>query len=1635
MVMGGVPPAGDAPIRVETLHESERTRVTRLILPGRSVVRKELLGPDRDRRLGHELEILGRLRGVAGVVQLADGPEYPGSIMLEDIRGTCLADRVMPLRRGEMVGLALELARAVAGMHRRGVVHRDIGPGNILLSEPGGGVCLVDFALATSFAEIRPEFTHHNEIVGTLAYLAPEQTGRAGRPVDQRADLYAVGATLYEVATGRPPFGTGDPLRLTHDHLARVPAPPAQVDSAVPAGLSQIIMHLLEKEPDSRYQTAQGLIHDLAQLGDGRPQQLALQVGEHDFPLRPLLPSRLVGRDDEIATLGSAFTEALSGRCRGVLVAGAAGVGKTSLIDELRPIVTTSDGWFVAGKFDQYRRDQEFDGVLQAFRGLGRLLLAEPEVELAELREAILGALGASAGLVTAVVPEMALLLKVPPDAGDPLTAQARAQRSAVEILRAVASRKRPVVLVVDDLQWAARTPLGFVDQVLGEQDMDGLLVVGAYRDDEVDAAHPLTAMLSRWQSQQGGPVLLQLDNLPPSSVAAMVADMLRLDAPHAGQLAEVITPHTRGNPYDTVELLNALRHNGILRPTAGGWRWDPRALGRYLGEANIAELLAVRPDAMPTQTRTILEAMACLGGRTELGLLQAATGLPAAAVEERLAPALDDGLLVMEPGDREAVRFRHDRLREVILLRLGVQQQNVLRLGMARRLSAIPDLFAAAAEQYLPVVDAVRDAGERRTVVGLFRRAADQANVLANHTVVEKLLAAAEGLTDPADTEALIELRTRHHAALYSLGRLDEADELYRTVDRMCTRAMQRVDATLTQVSSLANRNRYEEAIELGVQLLRQLGMAVPSRDGLTAEIDDDLDAFYRWLDQTDEAADQSRPDITDTSTLAAAALINRMMPTAYFGDRTMMAWLCLASLRIWAEHGPGRTLVGPASYIGFVTIALRQDYRAAYQAIRRILALSQARGYEPDGSQARLVFAVSACHWFEPLEDDIQQGRLAREGLLQGGDLANAGYTYYVTVRNFFDCAPTLDSYVTELEAGLAFARRTGNEQTSEWFTIERWLVRVLRGESGDSARDGVVSPDRYVSNPVSAGHAHTILGFAAAVFGDAAQLAQHSAAAKLLQTGRPDPQDGVYLTASAYLLRALALAGQARAATGAHRGEFLTELDEVIDWLSLRAADAPMNFLHLLRLVEAERAWALDDFRAAAVAFNAAQREAATRQRPWHRALIAECGARFYLAQGIERIGYGLLAEARQEYLSWGATAKVDQLDWAYPTLETPAHERTEPGSHPVERPTRRSSIMTGTIDLLGILAASQTLSSEKSIGGLRARVEEILGAMTGATGVHLLLWSHDQQGWLPSAPGGGVDDTVPLAQAGRRPLAPLSVVRYAERVGELFVLNDATRDDRFARDPYFTDIECCSMLVVPIHYRGTLQALLLLENRLIRAAFSTERLDGVKLLASQLAVSLDNALVYASLERKVANRTQELALAKERLELLSVTDPLTGLANRRRLEDVLSAAWQHGQRARLPIGLAMIDIDHFKLYNDHYGHAAGDHCLQRVATELAASMRDTDLVARYGGEEFAAVLPNTDIAAARHSAERMRAAVGALAIPHPLSTERLVTVSIGVGATVPQPNTIAESLLEVADAELYLAKRGGRNRVWG
>ncbi|MDP9792968.1 diguanylate cyclase (GGDEF)-like protein [Catenuloplanes nepalensis] len=1613
-----------------------RTRVVRVRSAGgtRSVICKRPLGPGAADRLRRELSVLRRLDGVVGTPRLAPGAADDGALVFVDMPARTLDTFPVPWEVVPLLDLACGLAEALAAVHRRGVVHRDVCPANILLPvvdgapAPGGQPTLIDFELSTTPAEERFAAVQEQELAGTLPYLAPEQTGRTGRPVDHRADLYALGATLYEVATGEPPFGRGgDPLRLVHDHLARVPVAPAEVNPRIPALLSAIIMRLLGKEPEQRYQSGEGLTYDLGRLREAHRSggTAAVVLGERDFAMRLAPPARLIGRDGALAELRALFTAAVDGTCGVALVTGAPGVGKTALIEHLRPDVTAAGGRFVTGKFDQYRRDLGADAVLQAFCALGAQLLSEPDEEVARLRSLLLEALGADAALAAAALPPFATLLGVAPEqtVDEPRRAAARMRHVGRALLRVVAGSAHPVVIFVDDLQWAGPAAFRFLDGMLDGPDLPGVLVLGAFREAEVDAAHPLTAVRARvHRVTGGGSGELRLDNLAPAELGALLAETLRLPVIEAAPLAEALAARTGGNPFDTLELVNALRREGALVPDGCRWRWDPATLRRFVSSGDVVDLLAARIEALPARTRRLLEVMACLGGDIDLRLLRVACGEPAAVVDTALLPGVEDGLIVVHRAGAAVASFRHDRVQQAAHARQDPHERARLHLALARRLAAEPDHALVAAEQYLPAVDALPgepfEPGERHTVASLLRAAATAARLISNYSTAEKLLAAAVRTAGPADP-SYRDLQTDWHAALCSLGRFAEADEVYQMLAADGPDPVRHAEAACAQIVGLTNRSRPAEALALGLDLLDRLGVAVARGDALGPGIDTGLDAMYDWLRHGDAEDDLRRPELADPRLVAVARVISRLIPPSFYADPVTMAWLVVRAGQVWAVHGPAAALVGVLSCASFVTVPMRGDYRTGYEVERRVIAVGEARGYEPDTAQAKCQHAIGSITWFAPLEVGVRLARDARDGLLRGGDLQNAANTYYATVPQMLDCAAGLDEDAAEVDAALALCERIGYGHAAATFQSYRWFIQAMRGESDDAFDLATLA-----GNPLAAANFHLTRGLAAAIYADGADLARHVAALMPLL-----PSVNVaFHYAVPHVLAALSAAARVRDAGGEERAAALAELDRSRDFLAARAADQPGNYRHLHRLTEAERAWATGDVHAAATAFDAALSDVCGAGRPWHAALIAERAGLFFLAYPMEHAGQRLLADACRGYAGWGALGKVRAMHRRHPFL---ASALTEPIPGARALGTSQSvNVSTETIDLMAVLEAARALSSETSLDRLRMRVQEVLSAVTGATTVRVILWDDRSGGWtLPADAGHG---TLSLSEAADRGLLPLAALRYAERTREPMLIDDASRDDRVARDPYLAGAPHCSLLVVPVLSHGVPRAMLLLENRLTRRAFSMGRLDAVLLIAGQLTVSIDNALVYASLERKVAERTEELAEANLRLELQAITDPLTGLPNRRRLSDVLESEWLRGRRSGRPLGLAMIDVDNFKRYNDHYGHHGGDECLRLVARTIAGAVRTTDLVARYGGEEFCVVMPDTGADDARLVAERVRRAVADLREPHAGSEPAIVTISVGLTAAVPAAGQ-PDELVKIADQALYKAKHDGRNRV--
>ena len=1438
--------------------------------------------------LDHRL--LDKLARVPGVFD----PSGSGST---DERGpyVTLIDR---LREGllstiDQIDIALALCGILAAVHREGVIHGNLTASNVLFLGSSPEPLITNFGRASLSAEAHS--LRGDEAV--LASLAPEQTGRTGRGIDQRADLYGLGVTLYQMATGALPFEETDSLRLVRDVLATIPVPVIRRVPASDPTLSAIVQRLLEKEPDRRYQTPDGLAHDLRQLRAGRRavdqvvqvvqvvqvgqgQSEAFVLGEHDFPTRLSAPSRLAGRQSEVHVLATALDNSVRGTCHGVLVRGTPGVGKTTLVNELRPMVTALGGWFVSGKSDQYRRDLASDAVSQALRYLGRLLLTETDQDLQCHRVSLRSAVGANGSLIASLQPELALVLGVEdepsPSTGDDEYARDRVIRASLDILGTIASPHRPLVVFIDDLQWVSPTSLSLIDAYFQEDSQPGLLLVGAYRAGDVDSGHPLSRMLAAWNERAVPPVMVSLSNLPREDLGAMIGEMLRLPPQPAAVLAQIVGARTGGNPFDTIALLNALREDGALHRDDRGWRWDAATIERHVGEGDVVDLLATRIERLAPVTASTLRRLACLGGEVDADLLCLATGLSRQDIDDGLAPAFHDGLLSIaqggDSGTTAVVRFRHDRVQQAATSGLRPDHLRALHLDLARRLAPCPEYAPIAAEQYLPAAGLVTDPDERRRVVELFRGAAHELR-LVNPTMTERFLSAALSMVDEMDTSARIALETSHHCALYHLGWLDQADERYRSLESLQPTPLELTPATCERISGLTFRERPEEAVAVGLDMLRRLGVQVPEDDRLGLWTQQGLERIRQWVATEGVAEDLARPEASDPCGSAAADLFNRMIPPAFFVGMPIMPWLVFECQRLWNLHGPCAALVGPLSHADFATILLAHDYGTGYQAARRVLAVCEDHDHEPETSHALLMLALSAAHWFEPLETVVCYAQRALDGLLRGGDRQNAGFSAYCLIPTPLECTPTLEEYLSGVDARLAFAVSSGNHQTFTALVVYRQLARCLLGQTVglDSLTDGSFDAEAHLAanadNPVASAYARVVHALVAVFSGDFRYLDEHTAAAMALLP----VYEATLSTAIIHVLRALSLAESLRTFqvyVGRHgqasdpfddRAAIIAEINKCREWLAQRALDNRGNFEHLLDLVDAERAWAFGESLAAAQSYDAALRAVRGRQRPWHAALIAERAAAFHLTHGLEHTGFALLAEARDRYRAWGALAKVRALE----TRHVPLHEGRALGGG-VEA--------AESVDLVAIIRACQVFSSETRLDRLDARVREVLSAATGATEVRIVVWRDEPRGWfvpmvdpdgVARGPGMPIDDP----DGGR--LVPLLAFRYAERTLEPLVVADVACDERFVIDPYLRERRCRSLLIVPILSHGMARAMLILEQRLTGGAFTTDRLNAVQIIASQLAVSLENVILYEELEERVRQRTRELRVAQNEL----------------------------------------------------------------------------------------------------------------------------------------------------------------------
>jgi Nif-specific regulatory protein len=1445
--------------------------------------------------LAHEYELRRGLT-VPGIPRVSELDRHGGTacLVMADEGGTPLESllRSSPLDLPEFFRLGIELCTVLSEVHRHDLVHGRVSPRSILFDPTRGEAWLLDFTFAWrswtdgSTVAARPLGRH------TLPYISPEQTGRMNRVTDYRTDLYSLGITLYETLTAAPPFVSDDPLELVHAHLARIPRPPHEVNPVIPVPVSLILMKLLGKRAEERYQSATGLREDLkhcAREWTARVQIADFPLGRQDVSDRFLISQKLYGRDADVEALNRAFDRCGAGSTLLVVVSGYAGVGKTSLIQELYKPIVRQRGYFTAGKFDQIARTP-YGALIQAFRGLLRQFLAEGEERLARWRQKLNAVLGTGGGVLAPVIPEIELVLgsQIQPPVLGPTETQNRFQLAVQNLLGALAQKEHPLVVFLDDLQWADPATLALLKPLLTSVDIRCLLLIGTYRDNEVDGTHPLIQALTALAAEGAELERISLGPLTLADLTSMIHDTLHSERADVEPLAQLVFQKTGGNPFFVIQFLRALKEAGLLTfdYQRGGWTFRMAAIARAQMTDNVIDLMTQKIRRLSPGAQRVLTLGACIGNQFDLHTLAIVSAQADEAVAADLGEAAVEGLLVPAPSDHRALAeeviaaaatvgvpryaFLHDRVQQAAYAMIRDDQRQLVHLTVGRLLlegwepvTTEERLFDIA--HHLNLGRAlITEAAERLALARLNLRAGRKAKeATAYQAGLGYVKAGLSLLPDShwdSDYDLMLALHVEAAECEYLSGNLNEAE---RACDRLLARCRTRLDQAKVyglKILQYEHTSRYTDAMHAGRDGLALFGVAWPdSPAAKEAALAAELAAIDGLMRDRPIDALVDLPAMTDPDVRAVMTLRATLHTSCFLsGDKPLTLVNTSAMVRLSLAHGNvEESAYAYALYAAMLVGPIRGDHGAAYTFGLLAMRLNERLPAPTLRAKILMMFAWAISIWRMPIEASIPYTREAFRLAKETGLFVDAAWALFNEAWLALLSGRTLAALEVHAEH-VAYIRRIkmGHIADAEQVLLQWGRALAGRTESPTSLSGGMFDEGAY--RRTYQGQRLFEMFYLVATLALLCSFEQWRQACEVAERAEAVIRrdfDGTIWDALRVYYHALALATLTQGAADASELSTLAALNaRLARW----AQSSPHLFQRQYLIISAELARLRGQNSDAATLYEHALEAAAVVACPRERALAGELYARFRQGLGEPRAAAELMTAARDAYAEWGAIAKVRDLEDRYPDLLTsPTIERT------TGTPSGRA-VQTGppanSLDLVTIMKAARAIASEIELEGLLRRLMQIALENAGAERGLLLL---ERRGELVIEAEGVTDGSeVRVRQSAPLEEAPLAqaVVHYVRRTGESVVLDDATADERFAGDPYVARARPRSVLCVPIVHQGRVRGLLYLENNLTTGAFTADRLEIMRILSAEAAISLENARLYAEMKQEVARRGQ-------------------------------------------------------------------------------------------------------------------------------------------------------------------------------
>jgi len=1426
-----------------------------------------------------------------GVVEAYTLEFYRNSyaLVMEDFGGISLRDYAQKrsLTLVEILEIAIQITDILNELYQHRVIHKDIKPANVLIHPETKQVKLIDFSIASLLPRETQEIQNPNVLEGTLAYISPEQTGRMNRGIDYRTDFYSLGATFYELLTGKLPFECDDPMELVHCHIAK--QPPAINSKEIPQVVSDIVMKLMAKNAEQRYQSAWGLKHDLErclQQCQETGKIETFELGTRDVCDRFLIPEKLYGRDTEVQTLLNAFERVANGTSELMLVAGFSGIGKTAAVNEVHKPIVRQRGYFIKGKFDQFNRNIPFSAFVQAFRDLMAQLLSETDAKIQEWKTKIIEALGDSGQVIIEVIPELERIIGEQPPTPElsGIAAQNLFNLLFHKFIAVFTTKEHPLVIFVDDLQWADSASLKLMQLLVNDSQMGYLLLLGAYRDNEVSPGHPL--MLTLDEVSKAGTTLntIRLAPLDQISLNQLVADTLVCSPKLAQPLTELVYQKTKGNPFFATQFLKALHQDKLIifDIQAGHWQCDISQVREAALTNDVVEFMAQQLQKMPATTQSVLKLAACIGNQFDLATLaivsessetEAATALWKALQEELIIPQSE--VYKFYVGAQQAIseaasqtvayRFLHDRVQQAAYSLIPDEKKQATHLQIGQLLLQNSSDIEQD-EKLFEIVrhlnqgkDLITQPSERQELAELNLVTGRKAKTSTAYAAAMVYLQTAMGLLTTDCWQNHYELTLNIYMATaeaeYLNLNFEQSLNLAEIAMQTATNLLDKVKIYELQMQIYIAQLEMVTAVDIGLEVLEKLTI-----DLLTIDVEKELIIDLPNIDNLDNL-----PNMTDPYKLAAMQILKILCAPVFMAKPEIFPQIIITMINLCLEYGNSAVSSFAYGFYGLLLVGFSQLDRGYYAGLIALKLLEKFNAKELK-SKVYNLFNSNIRTWKEHAKNSVDPLREGVQAGLEVGDFEWGGYCAANLCSYLFFTEDNLKSAVRQQGVYVDLCINIKQEIPIHFSQVWRQLGLNLQGQAADSllligesfdeekilpriiaAKSGTVLFVFYV--------AKTILIY---LLGDSSQalknvgLAQEQAGAAF----------GFMQVVVLNFYHSLTLLNCYDEVTVDEPKNYLEQVNINQEKMKFWADNAPEVNQHRYELIEAEKARILGINWQALGLYDRAIAGAKENGYIQEEALANELAAKFYWEWGKEKVAASYMQEAYYCYARWGAAAKIQDLEQRYPQLLQPILNQPKLRFNPLETLAKishsshtsstSSTSISDALDFASIMQAAQALSSKIQIDELLGTLNQIILKTSGAETCALLL-PHQDEWQIRAITHINPDNQPPTTLLQTQPLdgsvvLPLKLIYYVKHTLETVVIEGGKTDIPGLINDCTLQYQSQSMLCTPIVDRGNLVGILYLEHRSTKGVFTRDRLLVLNFLCTQAAISLENARLY-------------------------------------------------------------------------------------------------------------------------------------------------------------------------------------------